>query len=256
MMNLIKICIKSSISKSIENIRKRINVKVVNDKRSYLKIVNKPNFMLQKIIDKNFVALHFSKKVLTLNKPIYIGFCILVLSKLLMYQFHYDYVLKTFNDAKPLFTDTDSLGYDIVDSNVYEQCFKDKKLFDFSRYPKDSIYFDNSNKKVLGKMKDEFNDAKIDEFVVLKSKMYSLLASDDKEVNNAKGVNLKLKHKEYFDVLFGKKIIRHKMKRILSEKHSIGSYLLNKISLSCYDDKRFILDSGINTLAYGHKDIV
>ena len=88
--------------KSIENARKKINVKFVNDNKKYQKIVNKPNFMSQKIINKNLVAVHCSKKVLTLNKPIYVGFCILELSKLLMYQFHYDYVLKTFNDIKLL----------------------------------------------------------------------------------------------------------------------------------------------------------
>ena len=103
-------------------------------------------------------------------------------------------------------------------------------------------------------MKDEFNGNKIHEFVGLKSKMYSLI-SNDWEVNKAKGVNLKLKHKEYVDILLNKKVLRHKMKRILSEKHNIGSYLLNKISLSCYDDKRFILDDGINSLPYGHKNI-
>ena len=103
-------------------------------------------------------------------------------------------------------------------------------------------------------MKDEFNGDKIDEFGGLKSKMYSLI-SNNMEINKAKGVNLMLKHKEYVDVLFNEKVLRHKMKRILSEKHSIGSYLLNKISLSCYDDKRFILDDGINSLTYGHKNI-
>ena len=100
------------------------------------------------------------------------------------------------------------------------------------------------------------NGNKIEEFVGLKSKMYSLLGCDDKEVSKAKGVNLISKHNECVDVLKGKKIVRHKMKRIKSEKHNIGSYLLNKISLSCYDDKRFISDDGINTLACGHKDIV
>ena len=84
------------------------------------KIVNKPNFMSEKITDKNFVAIHCSKKILTLNKPIYVAFCILELSKLLMYQFHYDYVLKTFNDVKLLFTETDSLVYEIKNGNVYE----------------------------------------------------------------------------------------------------------------------------------------
>ena len=78
-----------------------------------------------------------------------------------MYQFHYDYVLKTFNNVKLLFTATDSLVYEIKGNNVYEQYFKDKEFFDFSGYPKDSIYFDDSNKKKLGKMKDEFNGSKI-----------------------------------------------------------------------------------------------
>ena len=104
-------------------------------------------------------------------------------------------------------------------------------------------------------MKDEFNGVEIDEFVGLKSKLYSLI-SGNCEVNKAKGVNLKLRHQEYVNVLFSKKIVRRKMKRVLSEKHSIGSYVLNKVSLSYYDDKRFILNNGIDSLACGHKDIV
>ena len=168
--------------------------------------------MSQKIFDKDFVAVHCSKFVLTLNKPIYVGFCILELSKLKMYQFHYNYVLKTFNNAKLLFTDTDSLVYEIKDGNVYDQCFKGKHLFDLSGYPKDSIYYDDSNKKVLGKMKDEFNGVKIDEFIGLKPKMYSLVSSDVKEVSKAKGVDLKLTHGAYLDVLFNKKVIRQNEK--------------------------------------------
>ena len=74
----------------------------------------------------------------------------LALSKLLMYQFHYGYVLKTFDDVKLLFTDTGSLVYEIKGGNVYEQCFKDKHLFDFSGYPKDSVYYCCVNKKSVG----------------------------------------------------------------------------------------------------------
>ena len=147
-----------------------------------------------------------------------------------MYQFHYDYVLKVFDNVKLLFTDTDSLVYEIVNGNLYEQCFKCKELFGFSGYSKDSIYFDHSIKKKLGKMKDEFSENKINEFVGLKSKMYSLI-SNNMEINKAKGVDLKLKHKEYVNILFNKKVLRHQMKKILSERHNIGSYLLNKISL-------------------------
>ena len=231
-----------------------LDERVCNNLQKSQKIINKPNFISQKIIDKNLVAVHCGKKILSLNKPVYVGFCILELSKFLMYQFHHVYVLETFNNVKLFFTDTDSLVYEIKDENVYEQSFKDKELFDFSGYSKDSIYFDDCNKKKLGKMKDELNGNKIDEFVGLKSKMYSLI-SNNWEVNKAKGVNLKLKHKEYVDVLLNKNVVRYKMKRILREKHNIGSYLLNKISLSCYDDERFILDDGINSLAYGHENI-
>ena len=95
----------------------------------------------------NFVAVYCTKKVLRLNKPIYVGFCVLELNKLKMYHFHYDWALKTFKDVKLLFTDTDSLVYEIKGVNVYDTCFKDSNLFDFSRYPKDSKYYCNINKK-------------------------------------------------------------------------------------------------------------
>ena len=200
--NLYKLLNNFIYDKSIESQRKIMNVKYINCKKVYQRCVNKPNFISQKIFDKNFVAVHCSKTVLTLNKPIYVGFCILELSKLLMCQFHYNYVLKIFDNVKLLFTDTDSLVYEIEGGNVYDQCFKDKHLFDFGGYSKDSVYYDDSNKKVLGKMKDELSAVKIDEFVGLKSKMYSLISCNDKEVNKAKGVNLKLRHIEYVDVLF------------------------------------------------------
>ena len=104
-------------------------------------------------------------------------------------------------------------------------------------------------------MKDELNGVKIDEFVGLKSKTYSLIASDERKVKKAKGVNKKLRHKEYLDVLFGKKVARHKMKIIQSVLHSVGTYDINKISLSCFNDKRYVLDDGINTLDCFHTDI-
>ena len=112
-----------------------------------------------------------------------------------------------------MFTDTDSLVYKINSEDVYGQCFKDRELFDISGYPFDSKYYDRTNKKVLGKMKDEFNGVKIVEFG-LKSKMYSLISVDDSEVNKVKGINKKLRHEEYVDVLFNKKVVTHNMKTI------------------------------------------
>ena len=104
-------------------------------------------------------------------------------------------------------------------------------------------------------MKDESKGKIISEFVELKPKMYSLISLDNEEVTRAKGVNNKIKHKEFVSVLFNKKVIRHNMKRIQSKLHRIGTYDVCKISLSCFDNKRYILDDGVNTLAYFHKDI-
>ena len=104
----------------MENIKKRTNVKLINNSKDYLRFVSKPNFISQKIFDKSFIAVHQIKTVLTLNKPIYVAFRILELSKLLMYKFHFDYARKSFNDAKLLFTHTYSLVYEIDSEDVYE----------------------------------------------------------------------------------------------------------------------------------------
>ena len=128
-------------------------------------------------------------------------------------------------------------------------------MFDFSNYPKDSKFFDETNKKVIGKMKDEFGGVIVDEFVGLKSKMYSMKKIDGKEYNTAKGVSIATEFDKFKDVLFNEKIIRHKMKRIQSKKHKLGTYEIDKI-LSCFDNKRYLLDDAIYTLAYFHKDSV
>ena len=86
--------------------------------------------------------------------------------------------------------------------------------------------------------------------------MYSIKKIDGSESNTTKGVNVATVFNEFKDVLFKKKIIRHKIKRIQAKKHKIGTYEINKISLSCFDDKRQVLDDGIYTLAYFHKDSV
>ena len=125
------------------------------------------NFISQKIFSKNLVAVHKIKPLLALDKPIYVGFSILDLKKLLMYEFHYQYIKNKF-DTKLLFTDTDSLVYEFKSEDVYEDFYEDKNLFDFSDYPLESKFFDPANKKVIGKMKDEFKGKIISEFVAFK----------------------------------------------------------------------------------------
>ena len=121
-----------------------------------------------------------------LNKPIYVGFTVLELSKWLMSDFHYNFVKKNF-DVELLFTDTDSLAYEIKSENVCEEFSKQKDLFDFSNYLKDSNFFDETNKKNIGKMKDEPSGIIVGKFVGLKSQMYSMKKIDRKECNKAKG---------------------------------------------------------------------
>ena len=121
--------------KTKENLRKRINIKLVNNEKDYLKCTSKPSYMSHKIFDNNLVAIRKSKVSLKLNKPAYIRMCILELSKVLMYEFHYDYIKNKYdNKSKLLFTDTDSLMYEIKTEDVYEDFSSNKEVFDFSNY--------------------------------------------------------------------------------------------------------------------------
>ena len=121
--------------------------------------------------------------------------------------------LKKF-DGELLFTDTGSLTYEIKSEDFYEEFFKQRHLLHFSNYPKDSKFFDETNKKVIGKMKDVSEGKIIDEFVGLKSKMYSMKSIDGKESNTTKGANTVTQFNEFKDALFNKKVVGHKMRRI------------------------------------------
>ena len=181
-----------------------------------------------------------------------------------MHDFHYNYIRKKFPESQLLFTDTDSLFYQIKsEKDIYEEFWVDRNLFDNSDYPNSSKFFFKDNKKVIGKFKDEAAGKPILEFVGLKSKMYSYLVGESSlkppiEHKKAKGVKKivvkkEIKHRDYLDVLFNNNIMHHQMNTIRSQLHQINSYHLNKISLSPYDDKRYILDDGITSLAYGNK---
>ena len=126
--------------------------------------------------------------------------------------------LKKFFDAELLFTVKGSVTYEIKSENVYEEFFKHKHSFDFSNFSKDLKFYDNQNKMIFGEMKVAHKRIPINIFVGLKSKMYSMLSDDGKESNTAKEVNIVSQFNEYRDILFNKKVLRHKMKRIQSKK--------------------------------------
>ena len=260
-----KLMNNSVFGKTMENIRKRVDVRLITDEKKLLKLASKPTYVSSKIINENLVAVHKTKETLLLNRPAYVGMFILDLSKTLMYDFHFNYIKQKYGDkAKLLLTDTDSLTYEMklkmfIESFGIIKIRKDK--FDNSDYPTDSLFYNNSNKKVIRKFKDKAAGKSITEFDGLRSKMYSYIKDNNKGGKTAKDVkkniiNKNIKHEDYKQVLFNKEQIQHEMKTIRSENHQLGSYKLNKISLSCFDDKRFISNNGINSYAYGHFKII
>ena len=169
-----------------------------------------------------------------------------------MYSFHYNFMIRKFN-TKLLFTDTDIFCYELYEKNSSKKMYKYKELFDLSNFTVSSKYYYSDNKKVLGKMKDEYGRKLILKFVGLQSKMYSILDESNNEKITSKGHNGFIEFQEFYDTLFKKKILRHSMRRIGSKNDNLGAYETNKRSLSCFDHKRYILKNGINTLAYGIK---
>ena len=252
-----KLMNNSVFGKTMENLRKGVDVRLVTDEKKLDRLTSKPTYVSSKIFNENLMAVHKVKETLTLNRLVYVGMCILDLSKTLMYDFHYNYIKKNYsNRARLLFTDTDSLTYEIEAEDVYKDFWNDKDMFDNSDYPESSPYYCNANKKVIGKFKDEACGVPITEFVGLKSKMYSYIKNDEKGGKTTKGIKKNviknnIKHEDYRNVLLNNEQLHRKMKTIRSQKHQLGSYEINKVSLSCFDDKCYIHNNGISSYAYG-----
>ena len=253
-----KLMNNSVFGKTIENIRKRQNIKLIDDRAKALKLSSRPNFDRCTIFDKRLVAVHMLNTEVKFNKPVYVGQAILDLSKTLMFDFHYNYIKKKYKDkAELLFTDTDSLMFQIYTDDFYKDISHDiLTKFDTSDYPPDhpSGIPTGVNKKVIGMFKDEVAGKQITCFVGLRPKLYSFRIEEDKEVRKCKGikknvVKKKLDFDDYVQCLFlGKKEMR-KMNIIRSENHDIYSKEVNKVALSNEDDKREVLLGKVKTIA-------
>ena len=198
-----KLMNNSVFGKTMENLCKRVDVRLVTNEKKLDKLTSKPTFVSSKIFNENLMAVHKVKETLTLNRPAYVGMCILDLSKMLMYNFHYNYIKKKYNNrARLLFTDTDSLTYEIEDEDVYKDFWNDKDMFGNSDYPESSPYYCNVNKKIIEKFKDEACGIPITECIGLKSKMYSYVKDNEKGGRTAKGIKKNIiknniKHEDY-----------------------------------------------------------
>ena len=259
--NFFKLMNNSVFGKTMENIENHVDIRLVCDEKEALKLAAKTNYDKFTIFDENLIAVHMKRTKLIYNKPIYLGMCILDLSKILMYDFHYNYIKKKYEGkAKLLFTDTDSLAYEIQTEDFYKDIADDiQARFDTSEYPKNhpSGIKTGINKKVLGMFKDEAAGKQIDEFVGLRAKLYSYKMFEGDEHKKCKGikrsvVKTKITHDDYKACLISKTTVYRRMNVIRSHRHDIYTEEVNKIALSADDDKRVIMKDGIHTLALGH----
>ena len=253
-----KLMNNSVFGKTIEKIRKRQNIILVDDRQKASKLTSRPNFNRATIFDKNLIAVHMKKTEVYFNKPVYVGQAILDLSKTLMFNFHYNYIQKKYKHrAELLFTDTDSLMYQIYTDDFYKDISHDiETKFDTSDYPPDhpSGILTGVNKKVIGMFKDEVAGKQITYFVGLRPKLYSFKIEESKEVRKCKGIKKNVVRKgldfeDYVHCLFSGEKQMKSMKIIRSENHDIYSKEINKIALSANDDKRQVLEDKIHTLA-------
>ena len=227
--NLYKVMNNSVFGKTMENLRKRVDVKLVrsHEEDKMRRLIADPSFARATVFDDNLAAIHMHKTKLLLNRPVYVGMSILDLSKHHMYDFYYNVLKKKYGDRCRLFyTDTDSLVIEIQTEDVYADMAATADLYDTSDYPKDHPLYSATNKKVLGKMKDECAGVPIAENVGLRPKMYSILRADEKTIRKAKGVKRAivkklLHHEQYKEALFEKKTFRHGMDMLRSEKHHV-----------------------------------
>ena len=263
----------SIYGKTCENIRNRRDIKLCTTAKKAQRLFNKPKYKDHTIFKSDeLIAVEMAKTKIKYDKPVYLGTCILDLSKLLMYEFHYDFIKPLYGEkVELLFTDTDSLCYEIQTEDIYEDMLKHKDMFDFSDYPKNHKCYDETNKKVIGKFKDEAKGKIITEFIGLRPKLYSYTIEGDKDElkklklkqENKKGKGIKetviknkLTHENYRKALFGEEkseLIQNVSFNIIKSKnHVMNSVKVDKIGLSCMDPKRWVWDNNKNTYAIGH----
>jgi len=258
-----KLMNNSIYGKTMENVRKRINFTLISSEEQALNLRNRAKSYT--IFNENLVGVHLLKRQVELNKPIYIGSNVLDESKCIMYDFHYNFMLKTFNrnDIDLLMTDTDSLVYFIRNKNPYEVMKNHKEYFDLSNYPKDHFLHDTTNKKVNAKFKDVYGVNYITEFVGLRSKLYAIRNVDDTETKKCKGckksvVNSDLSFEKYYNILMNNDLEYINQNGSISQNiirsynHQLYTEKVQKIALNPLDDKVYICNNKIDTLNIGY----
>ena len=254
--DLFKLMNNSVFGKTMENIRKHRDIKLVTTDKKRSKLVSEPNYHTINLISEDLSIIEMKKTKVKMNKPIYLGLSILEISKILMYEFWYNYMKLKYNDNVRLcYMDTDSFVMHIKTNYFYEDIASDvENRFDTSNYEANMSETSalarrplptGKNKKIIGLMKDEPGGKIITEFVTLRPKTYSFLTDDGKEDKKAKGtktcvIKKMIKFNDYKKCLLNREIILKSQQRLISNKHDVYTEDVNKIALSNDDDKRIV----------------
>jgi len=252
--NYFKLMVNAYFGKTMESVRKRSSVKITNEESKALRLASDPRCKSWDILDEKLVMINLEKKKVILSKPIYVGFTILDVSKYFMFKFHYENIISEYGvRAKLLFSDTDSLCYEIQTADVFEDMKKNLDLYDTSDYPKNHMLYSDVNKKKLGKFKDEAGGRILAEFIGLSSKMYSIIGSDIRK-KACKGtvkrvIDENVEHEVYKKALFEGERYYFTMNSLRSYKHRIFTISMNKLCVHSMDTKRYICENGVDTLS-------
>ena len=257
--DLFKLMNNSVFGKAVENIRNHRDIKLVRTDRKRSKLVVEPNYHTINLISEDLSIIKMKKTKVKMNKPIYLGFSILEISKILMYEFWYDYMKPKHNDNVRLcYMDTDSFVMHIKTNDFHKDIGSDvENRFDTSNYEVNRSLPTGKNKKIIGLMKDELGGKIITEFVTLRPKTYSFLTDDGKEDKKAKGtkkcvIKKMIKFNDYKKCLLNDEVMLQPQQRFISKKHDVYTENINKIALSNNDDKRIVLSNKTTSYPYGY----
>ena len=258
--DLFKLMNNAVFGKTMENIRKHRDIKLVTTDKKRNKLVSEPNYDTINYISEDLSIIEMNKTRVKMNKPIYLGLSILDISKILSYEFRYDYMKPKYGDnVKLSYMDKDSFIMNIKTKDFYKDIANDvEKRFDTSNYDVNRPLPTGKNKKVIGLMKDELGGKIITEFVTLRPKTYSYLTDDGKEDKKAKGtkkceIKRMIKFNDYKNCLLKDEMILKSQQRFISKKHDVYTENINKIALSNNDDKRIVSSDKITSYPYGYE---
>ena len=258
--DLFKLMNNAVFGKTMENIRKHRDIKLVTTNKRRSELVSEPNYHTVNYISEDLTIIEMNKTRVKMNKSIYLGLSILDISKILMYEFWYDYMKPEYgNDVKLCYMDTDSFVMTIKTNDFYKGISNDVECkFNTLNYEVNRPLPMGKNKKVIGLMKDELGGKIIMEFVTLRPKTYLYLTDDGKEDKKAKGtkkcvIKRMIKFNYYKNCLFKDEIILKSRRRLISKKHNVYTENITKIVLSNNDDKRIVSSDKITSYPYEYK---